>query len=67
VLQKHLVLMVGVLTLSACAHHRAVRVECEGPLRPINPPAAAPLKKDTMPRSEVAPPATDSSEVGHGR
>jgi len=21
-----------------CAHHRAVRVECDGPLRPINPP-----------------------------
>jgi hypothetical protein len=22
--------------LSACAHHGAIRVQCEGPLRPIN-------------------------------
>lgn len=25
--------------LSACAHRGAVRVDCEGPMRPINPPA----------------------------
>ncbi len=28
--------------LAACAHHGAMRVECDGPLRPINRPA--PLK-----------------------
>ena len=26
--------------LTACAHRGAVRVECEGPLRPINRPAS---------------------------
>lgn len=29
-----------VLWLSACAHHHAVRVDCKGPLRPINHPAS---------------------------
>ena len=30
------------VVLAGCAHRGAVRVECEGPLRPINRPA--PLK-----------------------
>jgi hypothetical protein len=34
--------LVVTLFLAACAHRGAVRVECEGPLRPINRPA--PLK-----------------------
>jgi hypothetical protein len=28
--------------LEACSHHGAVRVQCEGPLRPINLPDANP-------------------------
>lgn len=31
-------LMSVCLVLSACAHRGATRMECDGPLRPINPP-----------------------------
>lgn len=50
--------------LSACAHRGAIRVQCEGPLRPINRPAgevtaAAPGKagevKEEVPRDEGTP------------
>ena len=50
--------------LSACAHHGATRVQCEGPLRPINlspgeVTAEAPAKsgevKDADPHDEGAP------------
>lgn len=30
------VVMTVFLALEACAHHGAMRVECDGPLRPIN-------------------------------
>jgi hypothetical protein len=39
-----IVLLVSLALTGACAHHE-VRVDCDGPLRPINPPApkAAPV------------------------
>jgi hypothetical protein len=48
----------------ACAHRGAVRVECEGPLRPINrtdgkPPGEAPVS--------VVPAAPQSLPGGEGR
>jgi hypothetical protein len=45
---------ISILSLAACAHH-AVKVTCEGPLRPINAPApkeAAP----TPSRASAKPP-----------
>ena len=67
VLNRMLMLIVCLVSLSACAHHNAVRVDCEGPLRPIN---------RLVPVSSVAPspPAAPSSalvgpagEGGHER
>jgi hypothetical protein len=49
-----------VLFLAGCAHRGAVRVECDGPLRPINRPA---LLKDA-PVSVV--PASPSTPTGSG-
>jgi hypothetical protein len=46
--------------LAGCAHRGAVRVECDGPLRPINRPA---LLKDG-PVSVV--PASPSTPTGRG-
>jgi hypothetical protein len=46
--------------LAGCAHRGAVRVECDGPLRPINRPA---LLKDA-PVSVV--PANPSTPTGSG-
>ena len=55
-------LMVTIL-LAGCAHRGAVRVECEGPLRPINRPAplndasvtVEPASPDAPPRGEIRP------------
>jgi hypothetical protein len=55
-------LMVTIL-LTGCAHRGATRVECEGPLRPINRPAPLkdapvtlePASPDTPPRGETRP------------
>jgi len=49
--------------LAGCAHRGAVRVECEGPLRPINAPArlsdgpvtVVPASPDTPKPSEGRP------------
>ena len=38
-LKQFSILIPGILMLSACAHHQAVRVDCEGPLHAINRPA----------------------------
>ena len=35
---KWMTLFVVVLILSGCAHHGAVRVKCDGRLRPVNAP-----------------------------
>jgi hypothetical protein len=37
-----LVWVLGVLSVLGCAHKGAVRVRCEGPLRPVNAPVGAP-------------------------
>jgi hypothetical protein len=50
------------LFLAACAHRGAVRVDCEGPLRPINTPA--PLKDAPV---TVAPVNPDNSASGEKR
>jgi hypothetical protein len=46
--------------LAGCAHRGAVRVECDGPLRPINRPT---LLKDA-PASVV--PASPGTQTGSG-
>ncbi len=45
--------------LAACAHRGAVRVDCEGTLRPINRPA--PLKDAPV---TVVPTNPDNSAIG---
>ena len=40
------------LLLSSCAHREALRVQCDGPLRPINQPA--PVKGANPPASSNA-------------
>jgi hypothetical protein len=47
------------IVLSACAHHGAMRVECEGPLRPIN----RPVQLSDAPVS-VLPASPDTSKNG---
>lgn len=37
-------LIASVLVFSACAHHEAIRVDCDGTLRPINRPPSAAVK-----------------------
>ena len=46
--------------LAGCAHHGAVRVECDGPLRPINRPALV----NDAPVSVV--PVSPSTSTGSG-
>ena len=46
--------------LAGCAHRGAVRVECDGPLRPINRPA--PLKDAPV----TVVPASPSTPTGSG-
>ena len=46
--------------LAGCAHRGAVRVECDGPLRPINRPA--PLKDAPV----TVAPASLSTSTGSG-
>jgi hypothetical protein len=38
---KSMVVSMIALSLTACAHHGAVRVDCDGPLRPVNTPTEA--------------------------
>jgi hypothetical protein len=49
------------MALAGCAHRGAVRVECQGPLRPINPSAEIKGK-----RASVAP-ASPSTRSGAGK
>jgi hypothetical protein len=53
--------MVAIL-LAGCAHRGAARVECEGPLRPIN--ASATLRD---PPVTVVPASPDTPKVSEGR
>ena len=46
--------------LAGCAHHGAVRVQCDGPLRPINRPA--PVKDAPV----TVVPASPSTSTGSG-
>jgi hypothetical protein len=39
--------------LTACAHRGAVRVDCEGPLRPINRPSEAQPPVTVAPASDA--------------
>jgi hypothetical protein len=56
-------LFVFSVIVAGCAHRGAVRVECEGPLRPINRPAplndapvtVEPASPDAPPRGEIRP------------
>lgn len=50
--------MVAIL-LAGCAHRGAMRVECEGPLRPINAPAT--LKDAPV---TVVPASRDTPKTG---
>ena len=60
---KRLILIVLALTLGACAHREALRVDCDGPLRPINRPAVA--GKSTSPPDAKA--TYGNSESPHGQ
>jgi hypothetical protein len=55
------------LLLSSCAHREALRVPCDGPLRPINQPA--PLKGANPPASSSAAGlgTAPAAEGGHER
>jgi len=53
--------MVAIL-LAGCAHRGAVRVECEGPLRPIN--ASATLRDAPV---TVVPASPDTPKASEGR
>ena len=57
--QKLSALMVCLVSLSACAHRGAVRVDCTGPLRPIN--RAAQINGDTP---AAPPPAPSQAPEG---
>jgi hypothetical protein len=58
-------LLVLATSVTACAHRGAVRVECEGPLRPINraastapgegPVSVVPATPQSLPGGEVRP------------
>jgi hypothetical protein len=60
---KSMAVSVIVLILTACANHGAVRVDCDGPLRPVNTPteahdppvSVAPAKAVTNGKLEVGP------------
>lgn len=52
------------LSLSACAHHSAVRVDCEGPLRPINAPTPV-TKAKPGPSSTLPDPSAPKREGDH--
>ena len=38
---KWMIAVLGLLSLIGCAHHGAVRVNCDGVLRPVNSPIEA--------------------------
>jgi hypothetical protein len=50
---KRLSLLILAFAVTACAHRGAVRVVCEGPLRPINRPAPAPQPAAAEPSGAV--------------
>jgi len=65
VLKKISILVASVLVLSACASHKAVRVECDGALRPINRPVPVENPAVTRPSLPLKPASPPMSEAGH--
>jgi hypothetical protein len=61
------ILVASVFALSACASHEAVRVECNGPLRPINRPVPVDNPTSARPSSALRPLSPPMSEAGHER
>ena len=57
-------LIFSLLCLSACAHHEAIRVECEGALRPINRPPSDGVKVGAT--NTGADSDRGTSETSHG-
>ena len=53
-------LFVFSVIVAGCAHREAVRVECEGPLRPINRPA--PLKDAPVTAEPASPDPAKTDE-----
>jgi hypothetical protein len=51
------------LLLSSCAHREALRVQCDGPLRPINQPAPA---KGANPSASSNAPGFGTAPAGEG-
>jgi hypothetical protein len=60
-LSKYVYLLTPTVLLAACAHHAAVRVECDGPLRPINRPALG----QSIPSPDASPSASDMVATPH--
>jgi hypothetical protein len=58
------ILIVCLISLSACAHRGAVRVDCKGPLRPINRPTQ--IKGDTPVSPTVPSTAPKGASAGEG-
>lgn len=50
---KLLVGVLGLLSVLGCAHKGAVRVRCDGPLRPVNAPVVAPAPAASSPGNAV--------------
>jgi hypothetical protein len=63
---RHLWIIAGFALLTGCAHSKAVRVDCDGPLRPINQTAT-----DQSPRKPAAAGSTrhkrSTVEANHER
>jgi hypothetical protein len=67
VLNRMLLLIACLVSLSACAHHNAVRVDCEGPLRPINRPAPVSSVAPSLPAAPSPEFAVPAGGGGHER
>ena len=53
---RSLVILSLTLLAAACAHKAAVKVDCNGPLRPINQPASSrPVPVTVEPTNKEAP------------
>ena len=69
-LKQFSILIPGILMLSACAHHQAVRVDCEGPLHAINRPApgaTAVPASSTSTSTSASPLASRPGKAPHER
>jgi hypothetical protein len=61
VLRKYVYLLTLTVLFAACAHHAAVRVECDGPLRSINRPALG----QSIPSPDASQSASDMVAAPH--